>query len=301
MAKRKRKKKNQRHAFRTLLIMVVLLCAGLYLGASRIYMQRTSKSYPESLRETFRLGTAYVSNLFSPKANSVPVNTYRAEDYYSIGGLKHCAASEDSVAGIDVSVHQGDIDWQKVAEAGVEFAIIRVGYRGYTDGDIFYDSNFTTNIQGALRAGLKVGVYFFSQATSELEAREEARFVLSAIDGYTLDYPVFYDWEEVPAEARTDAISGEQMTDFALAFCEEIEGSGYQAGVYFNQSYGYSFFNLRRLRDYSFWLAEYNDAQSFAYAVELWQYDCEATLPGIATTVDLNLCYCTYPLASDAS
>lgn len=294
MRKRRKKKKPIAGILAALLVVALLavLCAGL-LG-TQIYMRHTGEDFFTAFGHTARLGVNYLWNLVSPSGHSVPVNPYKATDYYSRGGLLHCAASEVSRAGIDVSSHQKEINWQEVADAGVEFAIVRVGYRGYTDGNLFPDSLAKENLDGALAAGLDVGVYFFSQATSEEEAVEEARFVLDAVEGYELRYPVYYDWEGIIEEARTDDVTGEEMTAFARAFCEEIEAAGYRAGVYFNQSYGYNSFDLHELRDYEFWLAEYADTQSFAYEVRMWQYDCEATLPGIETTIDLNLCYYDY-------
>ena len=294
MKKRRKQSNTLRRMFLGLLIIVILAVLAAGLMGTRIYMQHTGADFFTALGETARLGGVFLLNLLSPEDHSVPVNPYRATDYYYRGDLLHCAASEVSRAGIDVSSHQNEIDWQTVADAGVEFAIVRVGYRGYTDGNIFHDSLARENLEGALAAGLDVGVYFFSQATSEEEAIEEARFVLDAIEGYELRYPVYYDWEGILDEARTDDVTGEEMTAFARAFCEEIEEAGYRAGVYFNQSYGYNSFDLIELRDYEFWLAEYADTQSFAYEVQLWQYNCEATLPGIETTIDLNLCYYDY-------
>ena len=292
MARRRKRKKQPIFLTVVLVLLSLLLTADLI--ATRIYMRTTGERFFSAFLQTTRLGREYVINRLSPGERSVPVNPYRAADYYYRGDYLACAKSPVSRTGVDVSSHQQDIDWQAVADAGVEFAIVRVGYRGYTDGQLFSDSMAKQNIEGALAAGLDVGVYFFSQATSEDEAREEAWFVLDVIDGYPIRYPVLFDWEGVVDEARTDGVTGPEMTQFALAFCEEARRGGYTAGVYFNQSYGYNSFDLRALRDYEFWLAEYDDAQSFAYEVQLWQYDYQGRVPGIETTVDLNLCYKDY-------
>ena len=292
MARRRKRKKN--HIVRSVLLILLALLLTADLIATRIYMRHSGERFFPALLQTTRLGGQYVVNLLSPSERSVPVNPYRASDYYYRNDYLACAKSEVSRVGVDVSSHQQEIDWQAVADAGVEFAIVRVGYRGYTDGQLFADSKARQNIEGALAAGLDVGVYFFSQATSEDEAREEAWFVLDTIDGYPIRYPVLFDWEGVVDEARTDNVTGPEMTQFALAFCEEAANAGYKAGVYFNQSYGYNSFDLRALNSYEFWLAEYDDAQSFAYEVQLWQYDYQGRVPGIETTVDLNLCYKDY-------
>ena len=293
MAKRRKRKKQPVALTVVLVLLSLLLTADLI--AARVYMRHTGEPFFTALLQTSRLGGEYVINLVSPGDRAVPVNPYRASDYYQRNGFLACAESEVSRAGVDVSSHQQEIDWQAVADAGVEFAIVRVGYRGYSDGEIFADAMAVQNIRGALDAGLDVGVYFFSQATTEQEAREEAWFVLDSVDGLPIRYPVLFDWEGVADDAaRTDGITGPEMTQFAQAFCEEIDRAGYTAGVYFNQSYGYNSFDLRALRDYEFWLAEYDDAQSFAYEVQLWQYDYQGQVPGIETTVDLNLCYKDY-------
>ena len=293
MARRKKRKKQP------VVLTVVLVLLSLFLTAdliaTRVYMRHSGEPFFQSLLQTTRLGGQYLVNLISPGERSVPVNPYHASDYYYRGDYLACAKSEVSRIGVDVSSHQQEIDWQAVADAGVDFAIVRVGYRGYSDGEIFADSLARQNIRGALDAGLDVGVYFFSQAVSEQEAREEAWFVLDSIDGLPIRYPVLFDWEGVADdEARTDGVTGPEMTQFAQAFCEEIERAGYRGGVYFNQSYGYNSFDLRALHSYEFWLAEYADTQSFAYEVQLWQYDYEGRVPGIETTVDLNLCYKDY-------
>ena len=297
MAKRrkgKRKKEKRRPIVLSIVLMLLSVLLIADLVAARIYMRHTDADFFTALGQTTRLGGQYLINLLSPSGRSIPVNPYRSSDYYQRGDFLQCAKSEVSRTGVDVSSHQKQIDWQQAAEAGVEFAVVRVGYRGYSEGEIFLDTSARENIEGALAAGVDVGVYFFSQATSAEEAVEEARFVLDVIDGYSISYPVLFDWEPINAEARTDAVTGPEMTAFAKAFCGEIADAGYLAGVYFNQNDGYNSYDLRALRDYEFWLAEYADSQSFAYEVQLWQYDYQGRVPGIETTVDLNLCYKDY-------
>ena len=292
MAKRKKRKKRPILLSVMLLFFSVLLIADLV--AARVYMRHTEADFLTALCQTTRLGGQYVINFLSPADRSIPVNPYQETDYYRDGDFLQCTQSEVSRTGVDVSSHQQQIDWQQVADSGVEFAIVRVGYRGFTDGDIFADTTAQENIRGALAAGLDVGVYFFSQAISAEEAKEEAQFVLDAIDGYPITYPVMFDWESITTEARTDEVTGPEMTEFARTFCDEIENAGFTAGIYFNQSDGYNSYDLRALRPYEFWLAEYANAQSFAYEVQLWQYTNQAGVPGIENNVDLNLCYRDY-------
>lgn len=219
------------------------------------------------------------------------VNSYDASKFYEQDGFIRYAGDRAAYVGVDVSSHQQEIDWQAVADAGVEFAMIRVGYRGYTEGEIQLDAYFEQNIRQAQKAGLDVGVYFFSQAVSAAEALEEAQFVLDAISGYQLQYPVIFDWEDIEAEARTDGMDSIILSGCAYTFCNAIEQAGYRAGIYFNQRFGYEEFDLLKLQNYVFWLAEYNPAPSFSYDFEIWQYANDGAVAGISTDVDLNLSF----------
>lgn len=223
---------------------------------------------------------------------TVPENSYDPAGFYEEGGFTRYK-SEDTLAsvGVDVSSHQQEIDWELVAANGVEFAMIRVGYRGYTEGEIQPDDYFVQNIEGARAAGLDVGVYFFSQALDEQEAIDEANYVLEQIKDYPLSYPVIFDWEDIEADARTDGMDSVQLTKNAIAFCDTIEQAGYRAGVYFNQRFGYEEFDLESLQDYVFWLAEYNDTPSFSFHFQIWQYCNDGRVDGIKTDVDLNLAF----------
>ena len=223
---------------------------------------------------------------------TVPENSYDPAGFYEEGGFKRYK-SEDTLAsvGVDVSSHQQEIDWELVAANGVEFAMIRVGYRGYTEGEIQPDDYFVQNIEGARAAGLDVGVYFFSQALDEQEAIDEANYVLEQIKDDPLSYPVIFDWEDIEADARTDGMDSVQLTKNAIAFCDTIKQAGYRAGVYFNQRFGYEEFDLESLQDYVFWLAEYNDTPSFSFHFQIWQYCNDGRVDGIKTDVDLNLAF----------
>ena len=223
---------------------------------------------------------------------TVPENSYAPAGFYEEGGFKRYK-SDDTLAsvGVDVSSHQQEIDWELVAANGVEFAMIRVGYRGYTEGEIQPDDYFVQNIEGARAAGLDVGVYFFSQALDEQEAIDEANYVLEQIKDYPLSYPVIFDWEDIEADARTDGMDSVQLTKNAIAFCDTIKQAGYRAGVYFNQRFGYEEFDLESLQDYVFWLAEYNDTPSFSFHFQIWQYCNDGRVDGIKTDVDLNLAF----------
>ena len=228
-----------------------------------------------------------------PIIDNLPRETYNSENFTEKNGLKSYEdARTRTMVGVDVSEFQGDVDWQAVKAAGVEYAMIRVGWRGYISGDLGEDETFAANLQGARDAGLLTGVYFFSQATSVAEAEEEAAFVLERIKGYDLAFPVAYDFELLlDDEARTTGMTGEQMTDCAVAFCEAVEAAGYKPCVYFYKSLAYHYYDLSRLASYDLWLSEPTDLPDFYYHFSMWQYDVEGELSGVDGTVDLNLCF----------
>lgn len=172
--------------------------------------------------------------------------------------------------------------------------MIRVGYRGYDQGGLHIDTYAEANLQGALDAGLPVGVYFYSQAISVEEAREEANMLLEFIRDWDITYPVVFDWEWVGADARTAEVSSRTVTDCTLAFCRMVQEAGYTPAFYFNQDLAQNTFRLRELQDFDFWLAQYQDAMTFAYDVDMWQYSCTGRVAGITGDVDLNLCFKSY-------
>ena len=232
-----------------------------------------------------------------PILEEVPVCWYDQDRFYLDGSVMVYDDPEvETSIGIDVSSYQGDIDWRAVKRSGVEYVFIRVGFRGYTEGTLNLDSKFHQNIQGALDAGLDVGVYFFSQAISPVEAIEEAEFVLDAIQGYDITYPVVFDWETIgSSNARTNDIDNQTLTDCAIAFCDWVEREGYIPMVYFNLSVGYLMYDLSQLLDYDFWFAQYpaSDAMypTMYYDYQIWQYTSSGSVPGIDGNVDMNIAW----------
>lgn len=232
---------------------------------------------------------------FIPVFADVPQSTIMPQDISrNSDGFVSYSGSEPlkSITGIDISEHQGDIDWQKVSEAGIDFAIIRVGYRTYGGGVITIDSNLAANLEGASAAGLDVGVYFFSQASNTDEAIEEADAVLNAVAGYDITYPIVFDWELIYDDhARTDTVSVETLADCCVAFCERVRSAGYTPMIYQNASTATHKLDLPRVKDYPFWLAEYTDFPTFYYKYDMWQYSSTGTVPGIEGSVDLNISF----------
>ena len=223
-----------------------------------------------------------------------PPNVFDPADFeYDDQGYLTCTAGEYQ-RGIDVSSYQGEIDWQQVADSGVEFVIIRVGGRGYGEaGTLYEDSNAQSYYQGAREAGLKVGAYFFSQAISAEEAVEEAEYLLELTKDWVLEMPVVYDWEYIDLGARTGWVTRQTLTDCMLAFCDRITQAGHDAMIYFNPLLSRHRFYIEQITDYPFWLAMYSDWMTYPYKIDMWQYTCEGSVPGIEGDVDINL-YFTY-------
>ena len=205
---------------------------------------------------------------------------------YTFGSDGALAVSGSGTLGIDVSQWNGSIDWNAVKNAGVSFVIIRCGFRGSATGALVRDSNFKTNIAGAKAAGLKVGVYFYTQAINEVEAVEEASMALSLVSGYSLDYPIYLDIES--SGGRGDSISYDERTNVAKAFCATVKASGYRAGVYANTSWMSGKFNAGSLSSYSIWLAQYAASPTYSSRYDIWQYSSAGHINGISGYVDLN-------------
>ena len=193
--------------------------------------------------------------------------------------------------GIDVSRHQGNIDWAKVAQDGVEFAFIRVAYRGYGTGKMEEDSYFDQNVQGAQAAGIKTGVYIYSQAITEEEVLEEANLVLQKVAPYQLECPIVFDVELVSgANGRMNNITPEERTHLALLFCQTIEAAGYKPMIYHNTEMGALKIDVAALEDYDKWFASYSETLYYPYEYKVWQYTPHGKVAGISSEVDLNIC-----------
>lgn len=198
---------------------------------------------------------------------------------------------EDALFGIDVSKWNKEIDWESVKAAGVDFVIIRCGYRGSKTGALVEDPYFKKNVEGAEAAGLKVGIYFFTQATTEIEAVEEASMALMLCRNYKLALPIFIDTEGAGGNGRADGLGVETRTAVCEAFCRTIDNSGFNAGVYASKNWFTNNLSTENLSDYTIWLAQYSRAATYDGRYDLWQYTSAGTIDGIETRVDLNMCY----------
>lgn len=193
---------------------------------------------------------------------------------------------------IDVSKYQGVIDWTAVKNFGIDGAIIRAGVRGYGSGEIVADTEFDTNMKNAIKAGLKTGAYFFTEAITEEEAIEEAEFVIEALEPYKIKLPVVLDLEMIDGdEARNEKVSKEELTKVALAFLQTVEEAGYEPMIYGNIRSISDMVDMEQLKNYKLWFAYYNDDIYIPYKVFMWQYASDGRVDGISTDCDVNMMF----------
>lgn len=216
-----------------------------------------------------------------------PPNRFTPEDFAYQGDYLTCV-SEECLLGIDVSRYQGPIQWEKVKEAGFSFVMIRVGYRGYGEaGNMRPDDMANQHYRGAKEAGLMIGAYFFSQATNEEEAREEALYALELTEEWELDLPIVFDWEYIDEDARTAEVDADTLTACAIAFCQEISDVGKKTMIYVSPWFGN--LHLDQLAEYPQWIALYKDTMDYKYHFDMWQYTCTGKVPGVEGDVDINI------------
>lgn len=232
---------------------------------------------------------------FFPILEELAKNTYDPEAFMADGdGVMHYYENGERIShkGIDVSKYQDEIDWKKVASDEVEYAFIRLGIRGYTEGDIIEDETFEDNIKGALANDIDVGIYFFTQALSEEEAEEEAEYVIESIAPYKVKYPVVLDVEAVTStKARGNDLTSEERTKYCIAFCEKIKEAGYTPMIYGNLKTFTLLLNIEELEEYDKWFAYYDESYYFPYDFKIWQYTNKGEIAGIKGDVDLNISF----------
>lgn len=255
------------------------------------------------LRSFFPENLIYADNdeyVFAPVLDGVNKHNLLEENFAATddGEMQYVENGEVvSHKGIDVSKYQGDIDWPAVASDGVEYAFVRLGIRGYESGKLVLDEYFDKNMRGAADAGIRTGVYFFTQAITVEEAVEEAEYVLENIADYDVSYPVVFDVEMiVNGSGRANDLSQEERTDIAIAFCDRIQQSGYTPMIYGNVKCFTKLLDMTRLNDYEKWYAFYDDYMYMPYEVGIWQYTEKGRVAGINASVDLNISYKEYSM-----
>ena len=271
--------------FSALLLVLVSSC-----GRSE-YLEQSTTATTNPHEGMIEVSDGAGGIMWAPLLRGVDVNGHETGQFTREGGfVLYSGEAYTARRGIDISFYQGEINWEEVRADGIEFAILRAGYRGYSEGQLFEDEKFREYAEGALAVGIEIGAYFFSQAVSVEEAREEARLTLSVIEDYDISLPVAYDWETIGYEAaRTDGVDGKTVTDCALAFCAVVREAGYEPGVYLYRSLGYYSYDLTRFSGLSLWVGAAGDYPDFYYAHEIWQFSFTGKVRGIKGDVDLNL------------
>lgn len=293
------------HAVAILSILALLCAIGLGVLIVLIPFFRPAEEDPEALMHPIHKEEESILQQM-PEDESYPIdeipqetteptippeaNPYTKYDFqYNRDNYLICQ-KQDSYPGVDVSAFQNNIRWQEVADSGIRFAMVRLGFRGYgAAGKMVEDSFAKKNLKGAREAGLAVGAYFFSQATSIREVDEEIEFLLNILGDFELDMPIVLDWEVASETGRTKNVDRRTLTDCLLYFCQIMTEKGYQPMVYFNWGQASRMIYLNELEDYPFWLALYQDRMTFPYRVEMWQYTCTGRVPGIDGDVDIDV------------
>ena len=272
-------KKNRKHSAGIVLrdILLALLLVAVVAASAILVYRRFFESGPATPDEK----------------RNIAMNHYDADSFYEENGMLRYAKSAH-LTGVDVSEHQEKIDWAAVRAAGVDFAILRIGYRGYgASGTLVKDPMFEEHFTNARNAGLKVGVYFFTQAVTEDEAREEAQGCNWALNGRKLDYPIYYDTEASTSPngtGRADGLGKEDRTKCAIAFCEEVKSLGYKPGVYASTTWFRKRVDLDALRKYTIWNAHYGVSSS-PIDCDMWQGTEKARINGYSGELDANISY----------
>ena len=289
-----------------LLICALLSCSVVFSGCSQNEESSNSTEPVTTATEQtdttvkttgdkIQINDSTLGEIWITELEGVPVNKLDNANFTADTNYKYYSENGKpaSTEGIDLSAYNGDINWESVKASGIDFAIIRVGGRGYgTEGVLYPDDMAINNINAAKAAGIKVGAYFFSQAVTAQEAVEEADYVKSLLGDIKLDYPVAYDWEIIKdEEARTDNVTAVQATQCAKAFCERIEELGYTPIIYSPSRELYFKYDLSQLADFDIWYCEYSNTPNFYYEFSMWQYSKSGYVDGINGEVDLNICF----------
>ena len=271
------------------------LCLGLVISLAVMIQNNTPSQSNKTPDSTVPMETEAPTEAPAPEGFvypelNLPENPYSEEDFDYVDRYLTCTAGP-CMLGVDVSSWQYDITWPLVKASGIDFAIIRLGYRGYGKaGKLVADDYAKANLEGAKKAGLQVGAYFFSQALSIEEVDEEIAFFMEILGDFPLDMPIVLDWEQINAEgSRSLGMDARTLTDLQLHFCKTMTEKGYQPLIYFNWYQSTRLMYLHELEEYPFWLALYQDRMTYPYRVEMWQYTDQGRVPGIEGNVDINV------------
>ena len=257
-------------------------------------------SLEEAQKERITIVGDLGEKLLIPIREDVERHTYAQEKFVKDGNGEYTYLENGqnvTIKGVDVSKYQETIDWKKVAADGVEFAMIRLGFRGMgANGTCELDPYFKQNVEAAQAAGVEVGVYFFTQATTVEEAKEEAKFVIDNLKSYNITWPVVYDTEAITSykAARANSLSRESRTACAKAFLEDVKAAGYTPMLYANTRWSVLKLDLAELSEFDFWYAYYGDEIYYPYKFSMWQYTSSGSVDGIRGKADMNISFVDY-------
>lgn len=297
----------RRNHNKKIFIIVAIIIAAVLVTAIALFAINAGKRKTSSGKENKKDKVVYDTNI-TGDAEQDPENVETEEEDGASVDARDLAEERGRSNGIDVSKWQGKIDWQKVKSSGIEFAFIRIGYRG-ENGIIYKDDNADYNIQQAQKAGVLVGVYFFSTAVSEAEAKEEAEWTLQAIEGYKISYPVVYDCEGYKnSMSRMFDLSAEERTANAITFLETVKQAGYDAMFYgaLGEIQDEAYWDIEKIeKKYKIWVAQYSgaaypqkDKPDYQGKTSAWQYTNKGHVEGVSGNVDMVVCYFTKKEAS---
>ena len=211
------------------------------------------------------------------------------------GLISYKDSKREAIKGVDLSKYNGAVDFARLKENGIGFAMLRLGSRGYGTGQINLDEKFVEYAQNAQLAGILIGAYFYSQAVNENEAIEEANYIVGAVSGFNVKYPIAIDIEKVDSdEARTDKLTNKERTAIVKAFCDAVKGYGYKPVIYASRDMLIADLNLEDLTDYDVWLADDNVPTDYPYRFGMWQYDKKGKIDGITGDIDLDISFINY-------
>ena len=290
-------KKSRAPLIAVIVVLCVALVGGIGFGIYRAVSSQTRSQETDAAQgEIVTINDSEMGTVTLRPVEGAEISTYSAENLKkdANGYYEYYENGENiSHLGVDLSEYQGEVDFEKVKAAGVEFVMLRIGGRFYgTEGKLYEDGAFDTYYEQAKAAGLKVGAYYFSQAASVADAQEEAAQTIKKLNGRTLDYPVAFDWENIgDDEARTDGVTGAELTSIAEAFCDAINEAGYKSIVYANAGQMFVMYDFETMKNYDFWLADYREFPTMYYNYDMWQYATDGAVDGIEGEVDLNISF----------
>ena len=300
-------RRRRRNVGVTLLIIFMSFVAGFIVGALVIHVKSSEQiaavknELDTVIEEQSHIN---VTNVYVPERKitegQVSLNSYNTENFRIDNGfMAYFDENGEKIShlGCDLSYHNQHVNFDELAAAGCEFVMLRCGYRGYSAGGLVKDEKFDLYASEANRVGIKLGVYFFTQALTPEEAEEEAEYTLDLIEKYDISYPVAFDTEYIDDEnARTNTteISDELRSEICVAFCEKIKEAGYYPMVYASENWFRRSLELEPLRQYDFWAPQYLEENDFLYDFTIWQYTDKGSIPGVKGEVDLDISMVDY-------